>query len=69
MSNAIWEGKFHVDWEYKDGSCDGSNDSYTVSAESLEEALRKIRKTIRANYTGKLTIDFESIVRTQFLNA
>ena len=66
--NAIWEGQFHVDWECKDGDCNGSENSYTVSAESLEEALRKIRKTIRANYLGKLTIDFESIVRKQYLD-
>ena len=69
MSNAIWEAKFYITWEMRDGETDGCEEKYNVSAESLEEAISKVRKTARSNYAGKLTLEFSSILRTQFLDA
>ena len=69
MSNAIWEVKFHITWVMRDGSEDGCDEEYNVSADSLEEAIRKVRKAARSNYAGKLTLEFESVLRTQILDA
>lgn len=69
MSNAIWEVKFYITWIMRDGESEGCNETYNVSAESLEEAIRKVRKAARKAYTGKLTLEFESVLRTQILDA